>query len=473
MLFIRSLKFCTSTLALVALSAVATETLLAETIPADPELTYPAYTHSETDRVISRSDYAERMHGFWLGQSIANWTGIITEMVKNEPPFYTDEDWGKPAAIAPWGTYAPHAGIIDYFGVEEGRVWGADDDTDIEYMYQHLLDSHNVSVLSPEQIRDGWLHHIYSDDDAPISPIRFHRENALWVSNQVAYDLMLKEGLLPPATSEPANNPDYNKIDAQLTTEIFGLMAPGRVDVARRMAYLPIHTTASAEAAEIAQFYVTMHALAAVADNAATMKERVFAMADTARAELNGDGYPAAMYDFVKAHYEANPDKDDWESTRDALYERYQLTNHDGYIPTSAVDAGGNFAAGMVSFFYGEGDIARTIRIGTLVGWDSDNPTATWGGLLGFMLGRAGIDSVFAEYIAAKGLPADTRLSQAYWIHRTRRNFPDYTPGEIGEDNFALMGRRAVNIIDRVVIEEMKGGVSVANDAWYVPVAEK
>jgi hypothetical protein len=136
------------------------------------------------------------------------------------------------------------------------------------------------------------------------------------------------------------------------------------------------------------------------------------------------------------------------------------------------VDAGANFAAGMVSFFYGQGDIARTIRIGTLAGWDSDNPTATWGGLLGFMLGRAGVEEAFAEYMADKGIPADTRLSQAYWIHRTRRNFPDYTPDEIGEDNFTLMARRAVNIIDRVVIEEMKGGVNVADDAWYVPVAE-
>jgi hypothetical protein len=466
MYFDLPLKSLSSALVLVALSAVSFETSLAETIPADPGLDYPAYTPSATDRVISRSDYAERMHGFWLGQSIANWTGIVTELVKVEPPFFTDEDWGKPAVRAPWGTYAPHAGSIDYFGVEEGRVWGADDDTDVEYMYQHLLDTHNVSVLSPEQIRDGWLHHIYSDSDAPISPIRFQRENALWVSNQRAYDLMLEKGLLPPATSEPVNNPDYDKIDAQLTTEIFGLMAPGRVDVARRMAYLPIRTTASAEAAEIAQFYVTMHALAIVDDTDATLQERLLAMADAARAELDDDLYPAAMYDFIKAHYEANADKDDWESTRDAVYERYQLNKNDGYPGLSAADAGINFAAGMVSFFYGQGDLPRTIRIGALAGWDSDNPTATWGGLLGFMLGRAGVEEAFAEYTG------DMELSQAYWITRTRRNFPDYTPDEIGEDSFPLMARRAVNIIDRVVIEEMNGGVSVENDSWYVPVAK-
>ena len=34
------------------------------------------------DLTVSRSEYAEKLHGFWLGQCIANWTGIITEMDK-------------------------------------------------------------------------------------------------------------------------------------------------------------------------------------------------------------------------------------------------------------------------------------------------------------------------------------------------------------------------------------------------------
>ena len=49
--------------------------------------------------------------------------------------------------------------------------------------------------------------------------------------------------------------------------------------------------------------------------------------------------------------------------------------------------SGINFASSLISLFYGEGDLKETIKIGTLAGWDSDNPTATWGGLLGFMYG--------------------------------------------------------------------------------------
>ncbi len=59
----------------------------------------------------------------------------------------------------------------------------------------------------------------------------------------------MKEGLVPPATGDPANNPDYEMIDAQLTTEIFGLFAPARPDIALKMALclfrLPHGKTAS------------------------------------------------------------------------------------------------------------------------------------------------------------------------------------------------------------------------------------
>ncbi|MEC9250363.1 MAG: hypothetical protein VX501_06925 [Pseudomonadota bacterium] len=42
----------------------------------------PAPPRDETMLVLSRADYASRLHGFWLGQSIGNWTGLVTEMDK-------------------------------------------------------------------------------------------------------------------------------------------------------------------------------------------------------------------------------------------------------------------------------------------------------------------------------------------------------------------------------------------------------
>ena len=100
---------------------------------------------------------------------------------------------------------------IDYVLKDIDEVWGSDDDTDIEYMYQYLLNFYETSILTPSQIRAGWLKHIKKEE-----------ENFLWVSNQRAFDLMI-EGIFPPETSDPSLNENFEMIDAQLTTEIFGL----------------------------------------------------------------------------------------------------------------------------------------------------------------------------------------------------------------------------------------------------------
>lgn len=117
-------------------------------------------------------------------------------------------------------------------------------------------------------------------------------------------------------------------------------------------------------------------------------------MAAEARRLMNDNATAAKMYDFVKSKYEAGLP---WEQTRDSVYVRYQVNQQDGYTITSqnlycngCYAAGINYAAGLVSLFYGEGDFIETIKIGALAGWDSDNPTATWGGLLGLCWEKQG-----------------------------------------------------------------------------------
>lgn len=425
----------------------------------------PKKTTSSETYQISRDQYQQKFEGFWLGQNIANWTGLITEMDKvgtpETMPFYTDDDWGSKDQVAMWGEYVPHATHIDFYFQPQESPWGADDDTDIEYMYLYLHHSLKVTKLSPEQIRQGWLTHIYSEQDAPLYK-KFANsvpqvENFLWESNQQAR-LLMEQGLLPPQTSEPENNPKYNMIDAQLTTEIFGLLAPGRPDIALDIAKLPIRTTAKYDAQWIAEFYVVMHSLAAVVDSQKSLKQQTQWLADQASTYLPKGSASKAVYQFVKDHYQNNPDKSDWESTRDAVYKRYQLNTNDGYQYNQPFDAVINFAASLVSLFYGEGDIVRTLKIGTLVGWDSDNPTATWGGLLGFMLGHQGVKNAFQ--IAS--------ISDTYWIHRTRRNFPDTTPERAGETSLKEMAKMAINVIDWMVVEPMGDTLSADNNYWII-----
>ncbi len=151
----------------------------ARAVEADPNLDYQAYKPRPGDRVISRAQYFNKLQGFWLGACIANWTGLVTEMDKignlgdmRTGAFYTREDWGKPDQPSIWGEGKPSplSPTIDFVFAKEGEVWGADDDTDIEYIYQSLLHTGRTSILSGEQIRDGWLRHMRAEE-----------ENYLWV----------------------------------------------------------------------------------------------------------------------------------------------------------------------------------------------------------------------------------------------------------------------------------------------------
>ncbi len=421
---------------------------------ADAGFIYKTYRVKKGDRIISRSNYADKLYGFWLGQCIANWTGLVTEMDKignigeiQTGAFYTRNDWGKPDQPSIWGAGVPSnlSPTIDFVLEKEGGLWGSDDDTDIEYMYQHLLYTNKTPVLTGQQIREGWLKHIKAEE-----------ENYLWVSNQKAFDLM-KSGLAPPATGHPDNNPEFDMIDAQLTTEIFGLFAPARPDIALKMAQLPIQTTARFNSEWISEFYVSMYALASYVDENKPVKDNIRWMAEMSRKRLPDDSYSAKMYDFVKSRYQAGIP---WEQTRDEVYQRYQVEQADGYDITSknrycngCFAAGINFAASLVSLFYGEGDIKETIKIAALAGWDSDNPTATWGGLLGFMLGKEGVEKAF-----------DRKFANKFNIHRTRINFSND-----GIDTFENMAQKGVFIIDRVVQEQMGGGVDLKKNLWYIP----
>ena len=138
---------------------------------------------------ISKEKYQDQLEGFWLGQSIANWTGLITENDKvgnigeiKTGDFYTREDWGKTDQRSIWedDTIDKSNIKIDFVLKSLDEIWGSDDDTDIEYMYQYLHNIHKTNILTPSQIRDGWLEHIDTEE-----------ENYLWVSNQRALDLML------------------------------------------------------------------------------------------------------------------------------------------------------------------------------------------------------------------------------------------------------------------------------------------
>ena len=368
------------------------------------------------ERTLTSADYGDRLRALWLGQSIANWTGLVTEGVRIRSPFFTDDDWGT----AQGKEHINGTGVLEFVFQDP---WGSDDDTDIEYIYLAAMAERGRAMLTPAEIRDAWIAH--------TEPEQF-----LWVSNLRAQELMLAEAhALPPSTSLfPAN--DFSlMIDAQLTTEFFGALAPGDPATALQLADLPIRVTASGYAAHASQFFVALYSLALVPDPKAPMPESLVWLVRTARKVLPDTSKAADVVDFVLAEYLNNPDPDDWEQTRDAIALRYQTdAERNAFSYLSFYESPINLATAVLALLYGEGDFRRTVQVGSLSGWDSDNGTATMGGLLGLMLGTEALQASFPEQT----------LSDDYDIHRTRTGFK--LPSAF--DTFTAMAERMLPLVE-------------------------
>lgn len=388
-------------------------------------------------RTLSRADYADRLRAMWLGEAIANWTGIPVEGSRIVPPFFTDADWATPN------------GPPDF--ITNQNPWKADDDTDIEYVYLHALHALDPSVpprLTGDQIREHWVTHIN----------RF-----IWVSNAQARALM-QRNVSPPSTALPGANFHRLAIDAQLTTELLGALAPGMPEVALDLADLPIRTTAHGHAAHASQVYVLLYSLATQVPADLSPRDKALWLTRSARRLIPDTSKAADIIDFVLADYLANPDRDNWESTRDKVYARYQSPGTPGFQYRGWTESSVNFASGIIALLYGECDYKRTVRIGILCGWDCDNAPATLGGLLGLMLGY---DQLAAQFPGVS-------FSDRFWVARTRDNLPDYLPADPdADDTFTLMAERCLTVADRVIAHA--GGLVALTGArqnrgqWLLP----
>lgn len=396
---------------------------------------------------VNRTDYAKKLRGMWLAESVANWTGITTEGEVNDAPFLTDSDWGT--------VVEEERGKVDFVFQ---NPWIADDDTNIEYIYLHLMNEHGTPLLTPEQIARGWDAFVY-------------REENIWVSNLSALRL-IRRGVLPPATGLGAVNsvntrepPNYLMIDAQLTTEFFGALAPGAPEFALKISDLPIRNTAASFAAHAAQQFMVMYSLAAVVDPALSDRDKVIWLAKESRKYVPNTSKTADVFDFVLNDFLENcpaenaPGCQNWERTRDRIYQRYHRdAAANGFVYLFWYESAINYATGVMALLYGQGDLKRTIQVGTLSGWDSDNGTAAMGGLLGLMNGDDWVEAQFPG----------RNLSDRFCIHCTRsRNLPDYLPNDRrAEDTFTLMAERMLPLVEKSL--RAAGGI-VSASAYQLP----
>ncbi|MDE0465303.1 MAG: ADP-ribosylglycohydrolase family protein [Caldilineaceae bacterium] len=293
-------------------------------------------------QTISADNFYDKVYGAWKATMFANHAGLDLQGVYIEEP-------------GPPGSFSPPF-------LEE---WSTDDDTHVEWVDLHILETHGLDPTA-EEIRLEWVDHLNHD---------------IWVSTRRARDLM-DEGLLPPETGNAENNPDGAwSIDAQLQTELFGMLAPGMPAVASAYAKRFAQVTNSGPAVEASVFFAALYSLAFFEDDVPTLIA-------AARQLTDDQAIIAPIVDNVVLWHQQNPE--DWRLTRQLIRDAYDT---DPMWWASRV----NFAVTVMALLYGESDILRTIEIAALAGWDADNTMATAAGLLGLIHGYNGLPDAIAN----------------------------------------------------------------------------
>lgn len=290
-------------------------------------------------QLLPADTYFDKVYGAWKVILVANHSGLDYQGL------YVDEP-------GPAGTFSLL--LLD--------EWSTDDDTHVEWVDLHILETHGLNP-SYEQIRDEWVDHLNHD---------------IWVSTRRARDLM-DEGFLPPKTGSPQLNPDGAwSIGAQLQTELFGMLAPGMPDVAASYAERFARITNSGPAVEASIFYATLYCLAFFENDISTL-------ITAARQRTADEAIIAPIVDDILHWHGEYPQE--WRMTRQRIRDVYDT---DPEWWASRV----NFAVTIMALLYGENDIFKTMEIAALAGWDADNNMTTAAGLLGLIYGYAGLPEV-------------------------------------------------------------------------------
>jgi ADP-ribosylglycohydrolase len=281
---------------------------------------------------LSADVYFDKVYGAWQAIMVANHTGLIHE-----------------------GQYLAEPSLANSVELYLPEEWSTDDDTAVEWVDLHILETYGLDP-SYAHIRDEWVDHLNHD---------------IWVSTRRARDLMDK-GITPPNTGSAELNPEgVWSIDAQLQTELFGLIAPGLPEEAARRARYFARVTNSGLAVDVSAFYATMYSLAFFEDDVSTL-------ISAAQADFSLASEVYRIVEQVANWHREHPD--DWRQTRRLIRDAYDT---DPEWWASRV----NFASTLMALLYGEGDLVQTLTIACLAGWDADNNATTSAGLLGLIHG--------------------------------------------------------------------------------------
>ncbi len=340
-------------------------------------------------------DYESQVYAGVLGKVIGVYMGR---------PF---EGWPKSRITERWG-------LVDRFVADDCNVplVVADDDISGTFTFVRALeDSGRYLDAGYEDFGTNWLNYIIEN------------KSILWwggfgLSTEHTAYLRLKEGYKPPETGSMARNGRVvaEQIGAQIFIDAFGLVTPGRPDLAVKLAERASRVSHDGEAVHGAKVVAAMVA-------AAFIEKDMDRLLDIGVGFIPADSLIAQVHRDVRAWVKGDRD---WQVTYDRIAEKWGYTKYGGnchIIP--------NHALMVMAWAYAPDDFRKAQAIVNTAGWDTDCNAANVGTVMGVKVGLGDINrgydfqALFADRIilpTAEGTRGITDcLAEALYIARMGR----------------------------------------------------
>ncbi|MBU3913712.1 MAG: ADP-ribosylglycohydrolase family protein, partial [Nanoarchaeota archaeon] len=396
---------------------------------------------------LTQTDYYNKVYGGWLGQIAGNFLGRPTEgvYVSTSNPassIYYNSTYNSNLIS---GTCNPS----DYGScVVKSQT---DDDTSMEWVDLWMLENYGLGITN-EQIMQAWLSYISS---------------GIYFANKYAYNLMTNKtspssgpcvgnsynctptgnvclgiNCTPPYSGKQGYNPYFDYIDAQIESEVFGMLAPGMKNTASAYGDKFARVTNEGYAVDFAKFYSMIYSEAFFEDNVTRIIENV-------KNKFPQNSEAVNIVNNVTSWWKSNPN---WRDTRTQIHNKY-------YTEAYNLESNGrgawwihskvNFASTIIALLYSQDadksmQFDKGIQIAALAGWDNDCNAPTAAGVLGIIAG-------------ANNIPAKWKVPIRNEYYNTNRGSLDLYPSNPWADTLTNMANRTINLGENVILAN--GGI--------------
>jgi ADP-ribosylglycohydrolase len=358
----------------------------------------PSQLSNDKTVVLSADVVMDKIKGGWVGQTV----GVC---------------YGGPTEFKYVGRRIPDSVTVEYNGELLERYFN-NDDIYVELTFLSVLDQQGL--------------------DAPVDTMAVRFANAgyrLWHANQLGR-LNILAGIMPPASGHWKNNPHADDIDFQIEADFIGLLTPGMPVTAYEYCDKVGHIMNYGDGFYGGVFVSALYCHAFFENDMETVVEK-------ALLSLPGQSKYYQCIRDVLSWWKQWPG--DWKRCWSEVQKKWSedIGCPECVLAPGNIDAKLNGAYIAIGLLYGEKDFGRTIDIAMRCGQDSDCNPSNAGGVLGAMLGFAGIPEpwkVGLENIEDRKLDhCDYSLNDVYRVnYRLAKELVETNGGSVNENNWNI-----------------------------------